>query len=137
MDPVLRVGGVGGWQAEEPTIFHAFAGAGVPIAAAAAHWLTQCFWGVLPWPEARRVVTLALTQGADYAVYVCVRVLVHLRDGILAHASSLRLGTWLLAAAAGDFTVAEHLTALRRLEKQYRGVAQPSLEADFRLRTAM
>lgn len=115
---------------EAPTVFNAFACAGVPIAAAAAHWLTQSFWGLLPWAELRRAVCLMLTEGADYAVYLCVVLLDHLRESVVSHASELRLGTWLLAASAGDFTVEAHLTAMRRLQRRYRAAVLPTLQAD-------
>jgi hypothetical protein len=115
---------------EAPTIFNAFASAGVPIAAAAAHWLTQSFWGVLSCVEVRCAVGLMLTEGADYAVYLCVALLEHLRESIVAHANQLRLGTWLLAASARGFTVEGHLTPMRRLQRRHRAAVLPTLEAD-------
>ena len=115
---------------EAPTVFNAFASSGFPIAAIATHWLTQAFWGLLPGAEARRAVCLMLTEGADFAVYLCVTLLEHLRESVLSHASELRLGTWLLAASAGDFSVEGNLTSMRRLQRRWRAAVLPTLEAD-------
>lgn len=59
------------------------------------HWLTQCFWNYLDWPEICHYVCTCVVMGPDYQVYTCVAVLKHLQPDILQRTQSQELQVFL------------------------------------------
>lgn len=59
------------------------------------HWLSQCFWNYLDWPEICHYVSTCVVMGPDYQVYMCVAVLKHLQQDILQHTQTQDLQVFL------------------------------------------
>lgn len=59
------------------------------------HWLTQCFWNYLDWPEICHYISTCVLMGPDYQVYMCVAVFKHLQPDILQRTQSQELQVFL------------------------------------------
>lgn len=59
------------------------------------HWLTQCFWNFLDWPEICHYVCICALMGADYQVYACLAVLKHLQPLLLRQTQVRRMQVFL------------------------------------------
>lgn len=59
------------------------------------HWLTQCFWNYLDWPEVCHYLCTCVLMGADYQVYVCVAAFKHLQPDILQQTQTQELQLFL------------------------------------------
>ena len=79
----------------------------VPIAQVIRRWIEQCFWNYLDWSEIRSYLALCFTQGADYQVYYCVAILMHLGAEIVRHKWSGESSLWamLMQQPIRGFTV--------------------------------
>lgn len=59
------------------------------------HWLAQCFWNYLDWPEVCHYLCTCVLMGADYQVYVCVAAFKHLQPDILQQTQTQELQLFL------------------------------------------
>ncbi|KAF0293911.1 Protein broad-minded [Amphibalanus amphitrite] len=69
-------------EQELPGLHTALQGGRLPLSSLCAPWLRQCYLGVLPWPEVRHYLALAVALGADYVLYFTVSVLRHLQTSL-------------------------------------------------------
>ncbi|NXH19437.1 BROMI protein, partial [Bucco capensis] len=72
-------------KAELPFVSSAFHRSGFTPAQICLHWITQCFWNYLDWPEICHYLALCIFLGADYQIYLCISVFRHLQQDILQH----------------------------------------------------
>lgn len=59
------------------------------------HWLAQCFWNYLDWPEVCHYLCTCVLMGPDYQVYLCVAVFKHLQPDILQQTQTQELQLFL------------------------------------------
>ncbi|NXI43121.1 BROMI protein, partial [Galbula dea] len=72
-------------KAELPLVFSAFHISGFTPAQICLHWITQCFWNYMDWPQICHYIALCVFLGPDYQIYLCVSVFRHLQQDILKH----------------------------------------------------
>ena len=47
------------------------------------HWLSQCFWTYMDWPQVCQYLATCITLGADYQVYTCVAILRYMQRDLM------------------------------------------------------
>ncbi|XP_076824206.1 protein broad-minded-like [Clavelina lepadiformis] len=109
-------------QAELSSVYSAFRMSGYTPSQIVQHWLSQCFWNYMTWPQIVHYISTVIIMGADYQVYLCVSVLKHLRQKILVHRQCQDLQVFLKENALEGFVVAEWLPQMVQLERKYRSV---------------
>ncbi|XP_053736225.1 protein broad-minded isoform X2 [Synchiropus splendidus] len=82
-------------KAEVPLVHSAFRMSGFTPSQMCLHWLGQCFWNYLDWPQICHYVSTCVLMGADYQVYVCVAIFKHLQPDILLRTQSQELQLFL------------------------------------------
>uniref|UniRef100_A0A4W5R0K6 Protein broad-minded n=2 Tax=Hucho hucho TaxID=62062 RepID=A0A4W5R0K6_9TELE len=95
---------------EVPLVFSTFRMTGFTHSQMCLHWLGQCFWNYLDWPEICHYVSTCVVMRPDYQVYMCVAVLEHLQQDILQHTQTQDLQVFLKSAArcGGRQSVKKH-----------------------------
>jgi len=63
---------------ELPLVFSAFRMSGLAPSQICSHWLKQCFWNYLDWPDIITYLSICIVFGVDYQTYFCVAILKHL-----------------------------------------------------------
>ncbi|KAM9840199.1 protein broad-minded [Aulostomus maculatus] len=109
-------------KAEVPLVHSAFRMSGFTPSQMCLHWLTQCFWNYLDWPEICHYVSTCVVMGPDYQVYVCVAVLKHLQPEILQRTQSQELQVFLKEEPIRGFRFSNYLAFMEVLEKSYRNI---------------
>ncbi|XP_061560030.1 protein broad-minded isoform X1 [Phycodurus eques] len=86
------------------------------------HWLTQCFWNFLDWPEICHYVCLCALMGADYQVYACLAVLKHLQPQLLQQTQARQMQVFLKEEPIQGFRFCDYLDFMELLERRYRNL---------------
>lgn len=105
---------------EVPLVHSAFRISGFTPSQMCVHWLTQCFWNYLDWPEICHYLCACVLLGADYQVYMCVALFKHLQPDILQQAQSQQLQVFLKEEPIRGFRVCDYLDFMAGLEHKYR-----------------
>ncbi|XP_053402163.1 protein broad-minded-like isoform X2 [Mercenaria mercenaria] len=114
-------------QIELPLVSSAFKMSGFTPAQISQHWLTQCFWNYLDWPDICHYIIVCMIFGVDYQVYLCVAILKHLQREIMSHMQSHDLLMFLKEEPIHHFKVAQNLKYMMDLEKKYRKMVLPDM----------
>ncbi|XP_062502154.1 protein broad-minded-like isoform X2 [Corticium candelabrum] len=115
-------------QAEVPLVYSAFRLSGFTPAQMSQHWLCQCFWNYLDWPEICTFLSVCIVMGIDYEVYFCVAVFRHLECAILEATQRHNLLLFLKETPLTNFKCAEHLEYMKSLEQKYRTIVLTDLK---------
>ncbi|XP_076320319.1 protein broad-minded-like [Tachypleus tridentatus] len=102
-----------------PTIYNAFQMNGVLPSMIFHHWLGQCYWNYLDWPEICRWVSLLLLWGGDFVLYHAVAVLKHLEHHILQFAKKQQLLVSLKEKPIQGFQLLKYMHLIEDLNLQY------------------
>ncbi|KAL4234490.1 hypothetical protein ACF0H5_006135 [Mactra antiquata] len=114
-------------QIELPLVSSAFKMSGFTPAQISQHWLTQCFWNYLDWPDICHYIIVCMVFGIDYQVYICVAILKHLQREIMTHMQSHDLIIFLKEEPVYNFKVAQNLKYMMELEQKYRKMVLPDM----------
>ena len=55
-------------KAELPLVYSAFRMSGYTPSQICQHWLSQCFWNYLTWPQITHYLSIVIIMGTDYQV---------------------------------------------------------------------
>ncbi|BFZ12598.1 hypothetical protein BsWGS_15637 [Bradybaena similaris] len=109
-------------QNELPLVVSAFKMSGYTPSQICLHWLTQCFWNYLDWPDIVLYIVVCVCLGIDYQVYMCVAIFRLLQEDILSHMQTHDLVIFLKEEAIRGFNVAQQIKYMKELEAKYRKV---------------
>ncbi|KAM9798244.1 protein broad-minded, partial [Neosynchiropus ocellatus] len=109
-------------KAEVPLVHSAFRMSGFTPSQMCLHWLGQCFWNYLDWPQICHYVSTCVLMGPDYQVYVCVAIFKHLQPEILHRTQSQELQVFLKEEPIRGFRFGPYLDFMEHLESRYRSV---------------
>eukprot|EP00057_Strongylocentrotus_purpuratus_P010856 XP_011665330.1 PREDICTED: protein broad-minded [Strongylocentrotus purpuratus] len=115
-------------QTELPQLYSAFRLSGYTPSQICQHWLSQCFWNYLDWPDICLYVCLCVLMGSDYQVYLCVAILRHMQPTILHHTQQQRLQIFLKENSLEGFHVGDHLAYMKNLERKFRGTVLQDMQ---------
>ncbi|KAJ0026787.1 hypothetical protein NQD34_017787 [Periophthalmus magnuspinnatus] len=107
-------------KSELPLVHSAFRISGFTPSQMCIHWLTQCLWNYLDWPEIVHYLSTCVLMGADYQVYMCVALFKHLQPAILQQTQSQELQVFLKEEPIRGFRVCDYLDFMEDLEHKYR-----------------
>ncbi|XP_049613503.1 protein broad-minded [Syngnathus scovelli] len=93
------------------------------------HWLTQCFWNFLDWPEICHYVCICVLMGADYQVYACLAVLKHLQPLLLQQTQARNMQVFLKEEPIQGFRFCDYLDFMQLLERRYRNVVLSDMKS--------
>uniref|UniRef100_A0A3Q3DFD7 Protein broad-minded n=1 Tax=Hippocampus comes TaxID=109280 RepID=A0A3Q3DFD7_HIPCM len=113
---------------ELPQAHAAFRMSGFTPSQICIHWLTQCFWNFLDWPEICHYVCICALMGADYQVYACLAVLKHLQPLLLQQTQARRLQVFLKEPIQG-FRFCDYLDFMQLLERRYRNLVLSDMKS--------
>ncbi|KAM8846117.1 protein broad-minded [Synchiropus picturatus] len=125
-------------KAEVPLVHSAFRMSGFTPSQMCLHWLGQCFWNYLDWPQICHYVSTCVLMGPDYQVYVCVAIFKHLQPEILLRTQSQELQLFLKEEPIQGFRFGAHLDFMEHLESRYRSLVLTDMRrvrTDLTLRT--
>ncbi|XP_077408254.1 protein broad-minded isoform X2 [Vanacampus margaritifer] len=105
-----------------PLVHAAFRMSGFTPSQICIHWLTQCFWNFLDWPEICHYVCICALMGADYQVYACLAVLKHLQPLLLQQTQARQMQVFLKEEPIQGFRFCDYLDFMDLLEKRYRNL---------------
>eukprot|EP00118_Oscarella_pearsei_P019053 m.199524 g.199524 ORF g.199524 m.199524 type:complete len:1322 (+) comp39573_c1_seq7:174-4139(+) len=114
-------------QAEVPHVYSAFRLSGFTATQMCQHWLYQCFWNYLDWPEICHFLCLCIVLGIDYEIYFCIAIFKHLEYSILQAVQQHNLLTFLKERPIDSFSCADHVEYMQSLERKYREMIMPDL----------
>jgi len=109
-------------QLELPHVYSVFKMSGYSPAQICQHWLRQCFWNYLDWPQICEYISLCITCGPDYSVYMCVAVLHYLQSDLMRHMQNKNLIVFLKEEPIRYFRVGSSLDYMQRLQSKFRDV---------------
>jgi hypothetical protein len=109
-------------EVEVPLVHSVFKMSGYTPSQICQHWLLQCFWSYLDWPNILLYIVLCLVMGIDYQVYICVAILQFMEKDILQHTQEQSLLVLLKEEPIRGFAVRDHLPLMQDLEKKYRHI---------------
>ncbi|XP_063951551.1 protein broad-minded-like isoform X3 [Lytechinus pictus] len=115
-------------QTELPQLYSAFRLSGYTPSQICQHWLSQCFWNYLNWPDICLYVCLCVLIGCDYQVYLCVAILRHMQPTILHHTQQQQLQIYLKENSLEGFHVGDHLAYMKNLERKFRGTVLQDMQ---------
>ncbi|XP_077600350.1 protein broad-minded [Stigmatopora nigra] len=95
------------------------------------HWLTQCFWNFLDWPEIYHYVCICTLMGADYQVYACLAIFKHLQPQLLEQTQARQLQIFLKEEPIRGFRFCDYLEYMELLEKRYRSLVLLDLKTIY------
>lgn len=116
-------------KSEVPLVHSAFRISGFTPSQMCVHWLTQCFWNYLDWPEICHYICTCVLLGPDYQVYMCVAVFQHLQPNILQQAQSQQLQVYLKEESIRGFRVSNYLDFMKGLEHKYRNMVLTDMQS--------
>lgn len=116
-------------KSEVPLVHSAFRISGFTPSQMCVHWLTQCFWNYLDWPEICHYVSTCVLMGADYQVYLCVAVFKHLQPDVLRRTQSQELQVFLKEEPIRGFRVCDYLDFMEELERRYRSIVLTDMKS--------
>lgn len=116
-------------KSELPLVDSAFRISGFTPSQMCIHWLTQCFWNYLDWPEICHYLCTCVMMGADYQVYICVALFKHLQPDILQQAQSQQLQVFLKEEPIRGFRVCNYLDFMEDLEHKYRNIVLTDMKS--------
>ncbi|XP_057678869.1 protein broad-minded isoform X3 [Corythoichthys intestinalis] len=93
------------------------------------HWLTQCFWNFLDWPEICHYVCMCALMGADYQVYACLAVFKHLQPRLLEQTQARQMQIFLKEEPIQDFHFCDYLDFMELLERRYRSLVLSDMKS--------
>ncbi|XP_053317262.1 protein broad-minded [Spea bombifrons] len=105
---------------EVPLVFSAFRMSGFTPSQICQHWLSQCFWNYLDWPDICHYIAVCILLGTDYQVYMCIAIFKHLQQEILQHTQTQDLQVYLKEESIQGFHVADYLEYMETLEQKHR-----------------
>ncbi|XP_019738253.1 protein broad-minded isoform X1 [Hippocampus comes] len=114
---------------ELPQAHAAFRMSGFTPSQICIHWLTQCFWNFLDWPEICHYVCICALMGADYQVYACLAVLKHLQPLLLQQTQARRLQVFLKEEPIQGFRFCDYLDFMQLLERRYRNLVLSDMKS--------
>uniref|UniRef100_A0A8C6UUP5 Protein broad-minded n=1 Tax=Neogobius melanostomus TaxID=47308 RepID=A0A8C6UUP5_9GOBI len=114
---------------EVPLVHSAFRISGFTPSQMCVHWLTQCFWNYLDWPEICHYLCACVLLGPDYQVYMCVALFKHLQPDILQQAQSQQLQVFLKEEPIRGFRVCNYLDFMEGLERKYRNMVLTDMKS--------
>nr|XP_057920239.1 protein broad-minded [Doryrhamphus excisus]XP_057920246.1 protein broad-minded [Doryrhamphus excisus]XP_057920253.1 protein broad-minded [Doryrhamphus excisus]XP_057920261.1 protein broad-minded [Doryrhamphus excisus] len=109
-------------KAELPLVHSAFRMSGFTPSQICLHWLTQCFWNFLDWPEIRHYVCTCVLLGPDYQVYTCMALFRHLQPDLLRRTQARQLQVFLKEEPIKGFKFCNYLDFMEVLERRYRSI---------------
>jgi hypothetical protein len=131
---------------ELPLIYSAFRMSGLSPSQICFHWLKQCFWNYLDWPDIVTYIGICVSFGIDYQAYFCIAILRHLNEKLLESHSSLHsingqkiiqhhtnkdLQIYLKEAQIEDFKIENNLEFMLGLEQKYRQYINDDIQETF------
>ncbi|XP_061669175.1 LOW QUALITY PROTEIN: protein broad-minded [Syngnathoides biaculeatus] len=115
-------------KAELQLVHAAFRMSGFTPSQMCVHWLTQCFWNFLDWPEICHYVCLCALMGADYQVYACLAVLKHLQPQLLQQTQAHQMQVFLKEEPIRGFRFCDYMDFMELLERRYRDLVLGDVE---------
>ncbi|XP_061900849.1 protein broad-minded isoform X1 [Entelurus aequoreus] len=109
-------------KAELPLVHSAFRMSGFTPSQMCLHWLAQCFWNFLDWPEICHYVCTCVLLGPDYQVYTCLALFKHLQPDLLERTQSSELQVFLKEEPIKGFKFCDYLEFMEVLERRYRNI---------------
>ncbi|XP_054617419.1 protein broad-minded [Dunckerocampus dactyliophorus] len=116
-------------KAELPLVHSAFRMSGFTPSQICLHWLTQCFWNFLDWPEICHYVCTCVLLGPDYQVYTCLALFKHLQPDLLQRTQSRELQVFLKEEPIKGFKFCNYLEFMEVLERRYRSIVLTDMKS--------
>jgi hypothetical protein len=116
-------------QLEVPNVYSVFKMSGYSPAQICQHWLRQCFWNYLDWPQICEYIAACVTLGADYSVYMCVAVLRHLQRDLMQHLQYKNLVVFLKEEPIQNFRFSDHMKYMQELQVKFRGIVLADMQS--------
>jgi hypothetical protein len=116
-------------QLEVPNVYSAFKMSGYSPAQICQHWLRQCFWNYLDWPQICAYIAVCVTLGADYSVYMCVAVLRHLQRDLMQHLQDKNLVVFLKEEPIQNFRFSDNIKYMQELQVKFRSTVLADMKS--------